>query len=169
MTDGVQALPAFEVEVATHGDSPGGAPPRRRARESEVATGVAPSRIVRRKSFTMAPYSVDVAIAEMELLGGDFHLFREVGSDAAAIVYRGGPTGYRLALVAPILAAEVAAFERPVTVSPHPLPCLTEDKALQRLVLLDRPFLFFIEASQGRAGVLYRRVEGGYGLIAPAV
>ena len=124
--------------------------------------------LIRRKSFSTVPCSVDVAIAEMELFGYDFHLFREIGSGIAAVVYRGGPTGYRLALVAPALAPQVAPFQRLVTISPHPLPCLTEGQALERLALLGTPFLFFVEASEGRAGVLYRRVDGDFGLITPA-
>ncbi len=35
--------------------------------------------VVRRKSFTMAPCTVDDAVAEMELLDYDFHLFTEQG------------------------------------------------------------------------------------------
>lgn len=125
-------------------------------------------RVIRRKSFTMAPCTVDEAVSEMEMLDYDFHLFHEVGSGSAAVVYRTGPTGYRLALVAPALAANVAPFDGVVTISPHPVPCLREEDAMERLGLLDVPFLFFIEASQGRAVVLYRRYDGDYGLITPA-
>ncbi|UXA18985.1 sigma 54 modulation/S30EA ribosomal C-terminal domain-containing protein [Mycobacterium sp. SMC-4] len=125
-------------------------------------------RIVRRKTFAMAPCTVDDAIADMETLDYDFHLFTEIGSGATAVVYRGGPTGYRLALVAPALAGEVAPFTAKVTISPHPLPCLREQDALERLGLLDLPFLFFIDAAQGRASALYRRFDGDYAVITPA-
>lgn len=37
-------------------------------------------RVIRRKSFTMTPCTIDDAIAEMELLDYDFHLFTEKGS-----------------------------------------------------------------------------------------
>lgn len=148
---------------------PGLAPPWRSPQVDGAGVPEESGHLVRRKSFSTVPCSVDVAIAELELFGYDFHLFREIGSGAAAVVYRGGgPTGYRLALVAPALAPQVAPFERLVTVSPHPLPCLTEDQALERLALLGTPFLFFVEASEGRAGVLYRRLDGDFGLITPA-
>lgn len=152
---------------------PGAAPPWRhdersdRDRRSPARTAREP-RIVRRKSYAMAPCSVDEAVMEMELLDYDFHLFTESGSGTAAVVYRSGPAGYRLALVAPALSGEVAPYQGPVTISPQPLPCLREQDALERLALLDLPFLFFIDAAQGRASVLYRRFDGDYGLLTPA-
>ncbi|MGE2832440.1 ribosome hibernation promotion factor [Mycobacterium sp. SMC-4] len=152
---------------------PGAAPPWRHGPESErgsrsFGTSAPEPNIVRRKSYAMAPCTVDEAVTEMELLDYDFHLFSESGSGAAAVVYRSGPSGYRLALVAPELAEAVAPYQKPVTVSSHPLPCLREQDAIERLTLLGHPFLFFIDAAQGRAGVLYRRFDGDYGLIIPA-
>ncbi|AFM15813.1 hypothetical protein Mycch_1003 [Mycolicibacterium chubuense NBB4] len=125
-------------------------------------------RIVRRKSFAMAPCSVDEAVTEMDLLDYDFHLFTEKGSGTAAVVYRGGPTGYRVALVAPELAGQLAPFTGAVTVSGQPAPCLSEQGATERLGLLGLPFLFYIDAAQGRASVLYHRYDGHYGMISPA-
>ncbi len=84
------------------------------------------------------------------------------------MLYRGEPTGYRLALVAPAVAQQVTPFQQPVTVSPHPPPCIREADAPERLGLLGLPFLFFIDAAAGRAAVLYRRYDGHYGLITPA-
>jgi ribosome-associated translation inhibitor RaiA len=124
-------------------------------------------RIVRRKSFAMKPCTVDEAITEMELLDYDFHLFTESGTNSACVLYRGGPSGYRLALVSPALIGELSPFEGPVVISPQPAPCLTEAGAAERLRLLDMPFLFYIDAAQGRASVLYNRYDGHYGLITP--
>ncbi|KRE33655.1 integrase [Mycobacterium sp. Soil538] len=125
-------------------------------------------RVIRRKSFTMTPCTIDDAIAEMELLDYDFHLFTEKGSGTVGVLYRSEPTGYRLALVAPSVADELAPFSHAVTVSPHPPPCLREQDAPERLRLLGLPFLFFIDAAAGRAGVLYHRYDGHFGLITPA-
>lgn len=115
----------------------------------------------------MTPCTVDDAVAEMELLDYDFHLFTEIGSGTVGLLYR-TDGGYRLALVAPSVVDHLAPFEQPVTVSPHPLACLKEQHAPQRLRLLGLPFLFFIDAEAGRACVLYRRYDGHYGLITPA-
>jgi len=125
-------------------------------------------RIIRRKSFTMAPCTLDDAAREMDLLDYDFHLFTEKGTGTAAVLYRAGATGYRLTLVAPTLADQLSPYALAVTISRQPLPCLTEEEAANRLGLLGLPFLFFIDAAQGRAGVLYHRYDGHYGLITPA-
>ncbi len=125
-------------------------------------------RVIRRKSFAMQPCTVDEAVAEMELLGYDFHLFIEKGTEASAVLYRGGPTGYRVALVAPALANQLSPFDQHVTVSPQPTPCLTESEATHRLGLLGVPFLFYIDADHGCASILYHRYDGHYGVITPA-
>lgn len=149
---------------------PDAAPPWRHAAESGArrppVTGRA--RISRRKSYAMAPCTVDDAVVEMEMLGYEFHLFREIGSAAAAVVYRSAPTGLRLALVAPALADQVAPFQQPVGISGHPVPCLREEAAVQRMDLMKLPFLFYIDAAAGRAGVLYRRLDGDLAVITPA-
>jgi len=125
-------------------------------------------RIIRRKSFTMAPCTLDDAAREMDLLDYDFHLFTEKGTGTAAVLYRAGATGYRLTLVAPTLADQLSPYALAVTISRQPLPCLTEEEAANRLGLLGLPFLFFIDAAHGRASVLYHRYDGHYGLITPA-
>ncbi|MGE0219221.1 ribosome hibernation promotion factor, partial [Mycolicibacterium sp.] len=156
------------AEIHARRRGPDAAPPWRRIRPGSADQPLGRPRIIRRKSYTMAPCTVDEAVTELELLDYDFHLFTEIGSGAAAVLYRGGPTGYRLSLVAPAVAGEVAPYQSLVTISPHPVPCLREDDACERLALLGVPFLFFVEAAQGRAGVLYRRFDGHYGLITPA-
>ena len=125
-------------------------------------------RVIRRKSFTLAPCTVDDAAVEMDLLDYDFHLFTEKATGAASVLYRAGPTGYRLALVMPASPDQLAPFQVPLTISPQPIPCLTVEQATDRLGLLGLPFLFFIDAVQGRASVLYHRYDGHYGLITPA-
>ncbi len=125
-------------------------------------------RVIRRKSFAMAPCTVDEAALEMDLLDYDFHLFNEKGSGIAGVLYRGDPTGYRLALVTPLAPEELSPFQLPLTISPHPAPCITVEEAAERLDALGLPFVFFIDAGQGRAAVLYFRYDGHYGLIAPA-
>ncbi|MCV7279351.1 HPF/RaiA family ribosome-associated protein [Mycolicibacterium flavescens] len=123
--------------------------------------------VVRRKSFTLAPCTVDEAAVEMELLDYDFHLFTEKRTGMASVLYKDGPTGYRLAQVEPAPAEDLAPFELPLTVSSQPPPCHTVEQAAERMGLLGLPFMFFIDAAQGRAAVLYQRYDGHYGLITP--
>ena len=125
--------------------------------------------VIRRKTFAMAPCTVDDAADEMDLLDYDFHLFTEKATGAVGVMYRAGSTGYRLAMVAPDLAEGLSEFHRPVTVSDAAPPCLREQDAVERLTLLALPFLFYIDAAQGRASVLYRRIDGNYGVITPAL
>ncbi|MGB2923206.1 MAG: HPF/RaiA family ribosome-associated protein [Mycobacterium sp.] len=124
--------------------------------------------IIRRKSFTMAACTIDEAALEMELLDYQFHLFAEQGSGIASVLYRTGPTDYRLAQVVAVSPDQLAPFELPVTFSSQPAPCITVEEATERLGILDLPFLFFIDAAQGRANLLYHRYDGHYGLITPA-
>lgn len=154
-------LPTADPREWRHESDPTHRPPYFPRREDE-------RRVVRRKSFAMVPCTVDDAVAEMELLDYDFHLFTEIGTGAASVLYRGGASGYRLALVEPALADQVIPFDRPVSISPQPAPCLTEAKAIERIGLLGLPFLFFIDAAQGRASVLYQRYDGHLGVITPA-
>jgi ribosome-associated translation inhibitor RaiA len=124
-------------------------------------------RIIRRKSFTLAACTVDEAALEMELLDYDFHLFTEQGTGFASVLYRDDSKGYRLAQVVPVSPDRLAAFELPLTFSSQPAPCITVEQATERLGILGLPFLFFIDAAQGRASVLYHRYDGHYGLISP--
>lgn len=175
MSSQVDAVPSpVDLDPAVTGESaglrPAAAPPWPHATDSPTPFARADdtARIVRRASYAMAPCTVDDAVVEMTLLGYRFHLFNEIGSGTAAVVYRGGPTGLRLALVTPDVAGELAGFTQLVTISPHPLPCLREDAAIARLGLLKLPFMFYIDAAQGRASVLYRRVDGDLAIITPA-
>ncbi|WP_244199895.1 sigma 54 modulation/S30EA ribosomal C-terminal domain-containing protein [Amycolatopsis thailandensis] len=56
-----------------------------------------------------------------------------------------------------------------MTVSGQPAPVLTTEDAVDRLGLLGLPFLFFLDLERARGNVLYRRYDGRYGLITPAV
>ena len=124
-------------------------------------------RILRHKAHTLATSTVEEAALEMDLLDYDFHLFIEAGTNQDSVIYRSGPTGYRLAQVKPLPAPRLAEFELPVTLSPQPAPRLTVEQATERLGLLGLPFVFFVDADQNRGCVLYHRYDGHYGLITP--
>lgn len=124
--------------------------------------------IMRHKSYSLATCTVEEAALEMDLLDYDFHLFTEERTKQDSVLYRKGPTGYRLAQVEPEGADKLAPFELPLTISPQPAPQLTTEQAIERLGLLGLPFLFFVNADQDRANVLYHRYDGHYGLITPA-
>lgn len=124
-------------------------------------------RIVRRKSYAMEPLTVGDAALDMDLLDYSFYLFVEKGTGMASVLYRAGSTGYRLAQVVPTSAQQLEPFAVPLTLSAARAPCVTVEKATERLELLGLPFMFFIDAAQGRASVLYHRYDGHYGLLTP--
>ncbi|WP_186382844.1 ribosome hibernation promotion factor [Amycolatopsis rhizosphaerae] len=124
--------------------------------------------IVRHKAFALRVCSLDEAADDMDLLDYDFHLFTEAGTGRDSVLYRAGPTGYRLAQATSPRAGELEVFQLPVTISEQPAPVLTTEDAVSRLDLLGLPFLFFQDAERGRGAVLYHRYDGHYGLLSPA-
>jgi Sigma 54 modulation/S30EA ribosomal protein C terminus len=78
------------------------------------------------------PCTVDEAVAEMDDLDHDFHLFVEAGRGVDSIVHRTDPTGVRLAQVDGHADA-VAPGAVPVTLSTVPAPLFDTAEAVDRL------------------------------------
>ncbi|MGF7125108.1 ribosome hibernation promotion factor [Rhodococcus sp. AG1013] len=125
-------------------------------------------KIVRHKAYTLATCTIDEAAFDMDMLDYDFHLFTEEGTGRDSVLYRDEPTGYRLAQLTPPQPSDLAAYQVPLTISPHTAPRLTTQQAVEQLNALGRPFLFFLDAGTGRGNILYRRYDGHYGLITPS-
>lgn len=125
-------------------------------------------RIVRRKSFSPNACGVDEAAREMDILDYDFHFFTEKATGMASVLYRDAAGDHRLAQVIPVSPEQLAPHEISLTISGQPAPCITVQEATERLGIVGLPFLFFIDAAQGRASVLYRRHDGHCGLITPS-
>ncbi|HUJ06852.1 MAG TPA: sigma 54 modulation/S30EA ribosomal C-terminal domain-containing protein [Streptosporangiaceae bacterium] len=152
--------------------------------------------VVRHKSYGLARMTPDQAIADMELLDYDFHLFTERVTGQDTVVYRNGD-GYRLAQLHPrpglagslgegvvagegvnvregvgagggVASGEGAAVGGEVTLSEVGAPKLGLGEAEERLEALGQPFLFFENAESRRGNLLYHRYDGDYGLITPA-
>lgn len=151
---------AHEEHEWRHGDEPTRRPPYfpRPAEEREI---------VRHKTVTPARCGLDAAAADMNDLDYDFHLFTEAGTGQDSLLYRAGPTGYRLAQVRPRPDA-LAPHTLSVTVSDQPAPLLSVQEAVARMAVWDQPFLFFRDHDGDRGTVLYHRYDGHYGLISPA-
>ncbi|MFF8772294.1 sigma 54 modulation/S30EA ribosomal C-terminal domain-containing protein [Kitasatospora sp. NPDC015120] len=125
-----------------------------------------PPRIVRRKQAQLVWCSPDAAARTMDAMDYDIHLFTDPATETDAVVYRVGPTGYRLART--VAAGPPTRPAVPLTLSPCGAPELTEDQAVGRLAAAELPYLFFAQPGSGRGRVLYRRFDGGLGLIAAA-
>jgi hypothetical protein len=144
----------------------------RRGRTSEIESHEwhrdprppAERRIVPHETISPQPCSVDEAVAEMDDLHHDFHLFVEAGRGVDSLLYRAGPTGIRLAQLDG-RADEVLPGDVLITVSTVPAPLLDTAEAVDRLQLTGLPFLFYLDGDHGRGCVLYHRHDGHYGLI----
>jgi len=102
--------------------------------------------VLRRKTFAVQPMTPDEAAFEMDLLDHDFFLFVERPSGQDALVCR-DDGGYRVSTEGPVL---------------------TEQEAIERIVLSGEPFLLHTDPESGRGRVLYLRYDGHYGLITPS-
>ncbi|MFD7450141.1 sigma 54 modulation/S30EA ribosomal C-terminal domain-containing protein [Kitasatospora sp. NPDC059827] len=120
-------------------------------------------RIVRRKEPALVWCTPEAAARTMDAMDYDIHLFTDPATETDAVVYRVGPTGYRLARTRP--DGPSGRRTAPITLSPHGAPPLTERQAVRRLVGAELPFLFFAHPAGGRGRVLYRRFDGRLGLI----
>jgi hypothetical protein len=125
--------------------------------------------IIRHKSFALARESAVDAVAEMEAMGYDFHLFVDAETGQDSVVEQVEPTGYRLTRAGVATPSTPATTPLPdaFTISRHPAPRLNESEAADRLELTGSPFVFFVDTETGHGNVLYRRYDGNYGLITP--
>jgi hypothetical protein len=139
-------------------------PPTRR--RSYYPRPPAERRVVRHKTISPLPCSVDAAVGEMDDLDHDFHLFVEEGRGIDSIVHRAGHGRIRLAQVDG-RADEVVPGEVPVTASTVPAPLLDTAEAVERLRYTGLEFLFYLDGDHGRGCVLYHRYDGHYGLVDP--
>lgn len=141
-------------------------PRRCLAQLNHLADVHAPDReraVLRRKACWLGRLTPDQAVAELEELDYDVHLFVERDTGQDAVVYRAG-AGYRLSLAEPPRRA-LPGSALPLTVSRRCPPTLTLAAAKAQIEALGLPFLFFLDGSTGRGAVLYHRYDGHFGLI----
>jgi len=117
------------------------------------------ARIVRRKEVPLLWCSAAQAVADLDALDFVFHLFTDTETDVDAVVYRAGPTGYRLARQTETVTVPASATV-PLTVRHDAAPCLSDEQAAKRLTGADAPFVFYTDDASGRGRVIYRRYDG---------
>lgn len=121
--------------------------------------------VVRHKLCTLAVDVVDHAAFDLVAQDYQFHLFTELGSRQTSVLYRAGPTGLRLAQLAPRGPHRLAPYRAPVTLSSRPAEVVTVAHAVALLERTDRPFQFFLDTDTWRGSAVYRRFDGDYGLL----
>ncbi|ASR39268.1 hypothetical protein BAY61_14010 [Prauserella marina] len=122
--------------------------------------------IVRHKTYELTECAPGEATFTMDLMDYDFYLFTDSETGEDSVVYRVGPTGYKLARLAS-LAPPAGPAAVPLTVNVHPVPHQTPAEAAGRLDETALPFTFFLDSTTSRGAVVYRRYDGHYGHLAP--
>lgn len=126
-----------------------------------------PRKLVRAKSCRLAVQDADAAAFTMELRDYPFHLFADDATGAESLLYRGGPTGYRL--LRTVAGPDPRGVTVPLSVRGWPAPVLPVARAVEVLNSTPaRSFVFFTDPSTGRGRVLYRRYDGDLAMLSPA-
>jgi hypothetical protein len=141
-------------------------------RTRRALTGAGDGVVTRRKDYALLRGTPAHAVAVMDAMDYDVHLFTDSETGEDAVVYRAGPSGLRLArqrrMCPPSSSLTTASSARvPLIVNPHPTPRLTEAAAIDRMRDHGPAFLFFTDADTGRGRLLYRRYDDNLGLITP--
>jgi len=142
-----------------HGDNPSDRP-RHHLRAAEDR------QIVRHKAYSTARSTIDEAVFDLESFDADFFLFTDLATDVDAVVSRAPGGAYALQYrVTPEQPSGPCASA--IAAEPRPAPTLRTDAAREILDEGDEPWIFFTDEASGRGHVLYRRLDGHYGLITP--
>lgn len=115
--------------------------------------------VVRHTTFALEPLAVAEAADQLNVLGYDFHLFHDVGTDRDSIVER---VSLRDVRVRWIPGGDGSADCIP------PVPTLTVDEAIGHLDLSGQRWVFFRDGDTLRGAVVYLRYDGHYGLVVTA-
>ena len=143
-------------------------PETRRAHPGYAEIAADDREVVRHKTLAMAPMSAEEAVDEMDLLDHGFFLYLDAEHDIDRVVYHNGDG---LIHVVPAVDGEnLPGDSRPPI---HPASLVLNHLPIEEAAMLldegDEAFVFFAEPGSGRGQVLYRRYDGHYGLITPAL
>ena len=105
----------------------------------------------------------EVAVRTLDAMDYQAHLFTDPSTEQDAVVYRAGPTGYRLASTEPTAAPRYDASL--LTLCARPAPRLTDREAVERCERSGLSTLFYADPAGGRGRLLYRRFDGRFGLV----
>lgn len=122
--------------------------------------------IVRRRAYGAEPMSIEEAMYELGLIDGDFLLFVEAGTGVDTLLFWPPAGGWPH--VRQVTAGTPEHPAAPLVVESRPAPQIALEVARERMDVGDEPFVFFRDPATGRGSVLYRRLDGHYGLVAPA-
>ncbi|AYF78061.1 hypothetical protein D7D52_34330 [Nocardia yunnanensis] len=122
--------------------------------------------ILRRKDIRPRHCDPRAAVAAMDRMDYDAHLFIDSESGQDAVVYWAGPRGVALARRRGTYPAR-AHGDAPLHIDPRKIRTLTDTDAAVLLCERGLPFLFFSDPVHRRGRLLYRRYDGDLGLLVP--
>jgi hypothetical protein len=146
----------------THDWTPRVGPQEERGWPSRSARPSGERELVRVKSFSLARLTAHEAVRHMDAMDYNFYLYASAETGEGCLVYRIGPTGYRVSTPS-VRLGPPAGLTPPLTWQPQAPFRFTEVEALEHLGRTDYPFVSFYEGDVAR--VMYRRYDGHYGLI----
>jgi hypothetical protein len=129
--------------------------------------------IARRKSVALQRTTPLQAVAVMDGMDYDSHLFTDAETGEDAVVYRAGPSGLRLARQRHVFppgwawSAGASGPQVPLIVNSRATPTLSESDAVRRASDHSLPLLFYTDRATGRGHLLYPRHDGNLGLLVP--
>jgi hypothetical protein len=119
-------------------------------------------RYVRRSHTRLtSPADVGAAIRQLADLEYRFGLFTEATTQQDSVVWRTRDGAYRLTQLDP----HADGVPADVDLDPAPAPVMNDAEALQRLDETRALFVFYREPRTDRGNVVFRRADGGYGLL----
>lgn len=127
--------------------------------------GAAP--LTRRKAVRLRRQRICQAGAHLAAMDYDAYLFTDAETGEDAVVHRSGPTGLQLSRQRSMHPPVGTGTPVP-TVNPRATPVLTAAAAAAHMAAGWLPFLFFTDPATGRGNLVYRRYDGGAGLVTPA-
>jgi ribosome-associated translation inhibitor RaiA len=122
--------------------------------------------LVRRKTFSVGPESIEEALFDLEALDQDFFLFVNDETDEENVVYRvDGEYGLMQSTPTPDAIGRIGVDH--LHIGPRPAAMRDRD-AREILDQSEAPFIFYIDVDTGRGRLFYRRYDGHYGQITTA-
>lgn len=123
--------------------------------------------VVRQKTYALGVMTPEEALFEMELLGFDFHLYRDEGTGTDCVITLDEQGDPLLIAGDPDVGRGPAGEPREVGFEAAPTISLSTARGL--LEGAGAPYVAFIDASTGRENVIYHRYDGHYGLLGPTI
>ena len=127
---------------------------------------IAERRVIPRGTYPISVSDPDEAAWEIHMLDEQFHLFADAASGDDALLVRQPDGIWELHQPRQDPNAETRAGIS-LRVSQAPVPQLAVPDARGILDATDAPFVFYLDADDGRGRVIYRRYDGHYGLVGP--